>query len=291
MSGDDRILWVLMLENALLQHRGQAFEDFFVKAANVLWGQDFEPWRTQGSFGDMKCDGYRISEKTVFQCFAPEQFVASKVLNKIQSDFSGARDSFGNKMQKWVFVHNHKGGLPTKADMYVLELRDEHPNIKIEIWTPDNLIQLLLDLPNNKLGNLFPHLPSGQNFSKAARESFEKSIKENRVAVPGIDAGPEYQLNRLALDDALDTFGEDDRDVRRRVLGYSRWFEPVNKIEIFKKLAGFGHEQELIENNAQRLREADLIQITENHYLPMNVEICQQAAESLMDEILQNLDE
>ncbi len=256
-----------------------------------MWGPDFEPWRPQGRLGDMKCDGYRISKKAVFQCHAPEKFDASKVADKIRADFSGARDNFGDKMQKWVFVHNHKDGLPAEAGMLVLELRDGHPNITIESWTPDDLMQQLLKLPESDLGNLFPFLVRGQNFSEATWEILEKSAKENRAAAPGIDVEPEHQLNSVALDAALDNLDEDDRDVRRRLLGYSRWYDPANKAEIFEKLAGFGHEQELVENNARRLHDADLIQITENHYLPVKEEICQQAAESLMAEILHQLDE
>lgn len=96
---------------------------------------------------------------------------------------------------------------------------------------------------------------------------------------------------RDTLTPMLADFGDVDDEVRRRILGYSRWYEPANKAEVFEKLAMFGHEQGLIEINAQRLQEADLIQITENHYLPQNEEICQQAAESLLDEILQDLEE
>lgn len=93
------------------------------------------------------------------------------------------------------------------------------------------------------------------------------------------------------LTPVLADFGDIDREVRRRILGYSRWYEPANKAEIFAKLAVFGHESGLVENNARRLHDADLIQITENHYLPLNEEICQQAAESLMSEFLQELEE
>ena len=70
-----------------------------------------------------------------------------------------------------------------------------------------------------------------------------------------------------------------------------RVHEPASKAEVFEKLAVFGHDQGLVETNAQRLHEADLIQITENHYLPLNEEICQQAAESLKAEFLHELEE
>ena len=262
MPGADRVLFAVMLENALLEKKAQAFEDFFVRAGTTMWGQDFEPWRPQGRLGDMKCDGYRISEKAVFQCHAPENFDASKVADKIRADFSGARDKFGDKMRKWVFVHNHKDGLPAKADMLVLELREGHPNITIEIWSPTNLIQQLIKLSDHDLGILFPTLASGQKFSESTWKLLEEAVKENSTAVAGLVVEPQQELNRLTLDDALDNLDEDDRDVRRRVLGYSRWYEPASKAEIFEKLAGVGHEPELVENNAQRLHDADLIQIT-----------------------------
>ena len=175
--------------------------------------------------------------------------------------------------------------------MLVLDLREGHPNITIEIWTPDDLIEQLLKLPKSDLGNLFPALISDQNFSKATWEFLEKCTKENRAAAPGIDVEPQHQLNGIALDAALDDLDEDDRDVRRRLLGYSRWLEPASKAEVFEKLAVLGHEPEVVESNAGRLHDADLIQITENHYLPLNEEICQQAAESLMAEFLQELEE
>ena len=79
MPGADRVLFNVFLEYALLEKKGQEFQAFFVRAATTLWERDFQPWRPQGNLGDWKCDGYRISEKAVFQCYAPEQFEASKV--------------------------------------------------------------------------------------------------------------------------------------------------------------------------------------------------------------------
>jgi len=240
MPEADRVLFVFMLENALLKFKGQAFEDFFVKAGTALWGRDFEPLRAQGRLGDRKCDGYRISDKTVFQCYAPEQFIASKVAGKIQADFAGARDNFGNEMQKWVFVHNQNGGLPAEAGKLVEDLRQGHPTLTIEIWTPDDLIQQLLELSDSDLGYLFPAYVRNQNFSEATRDVLEQFAKKNRAATPGIDAEQQNQSNRLTLDDALDNLDEDDREIRRRILGYARWYDPANKAEIFEKMVGFG---------------------------------------------------
>lgn len=291
MPGGNRVLIGFTLALALLERKGQAFEDFFVQAGNTLWGADFEPWKPQGQFGDFKCDGYLASEKTVFQCNAPEQFVAWKVSDKIRKDFDGARNHFGNSMQKWVFVHNQKEGLPATAGMLLTRLRDEYPNITIEPWAPNELIRRLRQLPDNELENLFPELIKELSLDDAIIDMLEDGIKEQRATTLVAAVEPQDRMNRHTLDDALDRFDDDDRDVRRRLLGYSRWYDPAKKAEIYEKLAGFGYERGLVENNAGRLHDASLIKITENHYLPLDEEICQRAAESLMDEFLRELEE
>ncbi|MCI0563124.1 MAG: hypothetical protein MN733_31990 [Nitrososphaera sp.] len=291
MPDADRVLMAVMLENALLKNKGQAFQDFFFEVGTALWRGDFEPWRPQGRFGDMKCDGYRITEKTVFQCYAPETFVASTVATKIQSDFSGARDNFGKSIRKWVFVHNHRGGFPSTINMLIAKLREEHDNISIETWSPNHLVQLLLELSESELAGLFPTLVKNQSFNDATWEFLDDIVKENKGAAPGTDVEPQVPSNRLSLDDALDALDRVDREVRRRVLGYCRWYDPASKTEIYERLALFGHQEALVQRNAQRLHDAGLIKITENHYLPLNEEVCQQAAESLMDEFLRDLEE
>ncbi len=118
-----------------------------------------------------------------------------------------------------------------------------------------------------------------------------QEVQEARKAEEHLDViknGLEENLDLLTT--TLTELGEIDKDVRRRVLGYSRWYEPASKDEIFQKLAVFGHERELVAFNARRLQDDGLIQITENHYLPWNEEVCQQAAESLMAEILRELE-
>ncbi len=89
--------------------------------------------------------------------------------------------------------------------------------------------------------------------------------------------------------DKLNDLREQDRDVRIRVLGYSRWFEPAKKTEIFEKMASLGYDQKLIENNVQRLQSAGLMKVTDNYYLPLDKDVCDQAARVLLPEILQEL--
>ena len=52
---------------------------------------------------------------------------------------------------------------------------------------------------------------------------------------------------------------------------------------------GFGRN--VVETNAQRLDEANLIKVTRSHFLPLDDQVCQEAADSMMEEILAELGE
>ncbi len=289
MPAADGVLLTIMLKIALLEKKGSAFEDLFVQAAIALWGDDFEPWKPQGSVGDFKCDGYLISEQTVFQCNAPEKFQASTVAGKIQDDFEGARMHFGAGMKKWVFVHNQKE-LPSKAEMLINELREKYPDIKIRVWSPDHIIRELQNVPKDALLILFPTLAQGLAFSDGVLDQLKSWVNEASPTTPDAQDGEPLLQNRTALDDALENLSHVDQDIRRRLLGYSKWFDPANKIEIYERVIAAGYDKDIVENNAIRLNEAALIQITELYILPKDDEICQSAAESLIDELLRELD-
>lgn len=289
MAEATRLFFAVVLENAFLSLKGQAFDDFFVRAGTAMWGDDFTTRSPQGHFGDSKCDGYRISSKTVFQCYAPEVHSAPKYTKKIQDAFEGARDIFGEEMQEWIFVHNRANGLHDRPAHLILELQENHPGVTIKDWMPLHLISQILEIPKEKHGILFKELLPDLDISEEFQKIIEENVEKNKALEVGTNVSLLDGSNRLSLDSLLDEFDEQDRDVRRRILGYSQWLDPVRKTEIFDRLAKIGHERDLIESNAQRLHDSELIKITENHYLPLNKEICHQAADSLMPEFLKEL--
>src|SRR5258708_5858476 len=63
--------YAALARNELLKRRGSSFQDFFIEVGHHRWAPDFEGRRTQGRVGDKKCDGYKPSDQTVFQCYAP----------------------------------------------------------------------------------------------------------------------------------------------------------------------------------------------------------------------------
>jgi hypothetical protein len=283
----------MAVENALLRKKGADFEKFFTKTAILMWGDDFQPWKPQGPYGDFKCDGYRVSERAVFQCNAPEQFVARDVERKIEEDFEGARTHFGDQMKVWVFVHNQEE-TPAKAANRVLQLGMKYPDLQIKIWTFNHLFNEVLKLPDAALNNILFGFTDGHeltpNLKKILLKELESEVERQPPPTPAAEPAPVAQPNRSALHDAMEDLSEEDKEVRRRLLGYSRWFDPATKEEVNGRIAALGHKAEVILINAQRLQQAGLIKVTENHYLSIVEEVSQQAAETLTDELVQELE-
>lgn len=289
MSGLDRVILSQEVRIALQDKKGAAFEVFFSEAAIAMWGDDFEPWKPQGSVGDFKCDGYRISAGTVFQCHAPEHPDASRIVAKIEADFEGARRHFGGRLKRWIFVHNQRE-IPAKAGALLDELRQKFPDITIGNWTVTHFINEVMKLPIAALQSLFPQFPLDQELSPEMEEWYANRLAALKPRSPSIEMAEGPPPNRNAFDNAMDQLAEIDREIRRRLLGYSRWLDPAAKTQVHERLVGLGYAESAIENNAAVLQESKLIKITQSHYLPDNLDICQKAADTLVDEFLEELE-
>lgn len=179
--------FALQADLALSKKLGTEFQDFFVSVASAIWGADFEPRRPQGSIGDRKCDGYRVSTKTVFQSYAPRSIEAKAIEGKIQEDFSGALEHFKQEMKGWTLVHNDWAGLPTTSHELVMSLRSQHAHLTIESWGPDVLKQEIMTLPANKLRVLLPGVPSALELRRIAFKEIEELVRVIETEDPKYD--------------------------------------------------------------------------------------------------------
>jgi hypothetical protein len=78
-----------------------------------------------GKRGDLKCDGYRASTRTVFQCYGPRygQANVSDAICKIDEDFIGAAAHWKDLIHHWVFVVNlYKDKVPSELIKRIQEL-------------------------------------------------------------------------------------------------------------------------------------------------------------------------
>ncbi|MGB3722159.1 MAG: hypothetical protein WA979_04985, partial [Pacificimonas sp.] len=98
MDSLQRAFYGLKFENAFLRQKGKAFEDLFSRIMGHASPGDFQAVRPYGSRGDLKCEGYRVSDKTVFQCYAPSNMKLANMLAKMDKDFNGAVAHWGDRM-------------------------------------------------------------------------------------------------------------------------------------------------------------------------------------------------
>lgn len=98
----------LRAESELKDLEGDAFETRFQAIAKSLWQEDFTPTIPMGRRGDLKCDGFRSSTGTVYQCFGPRygQANVDDALAKIDEDFRGAKAHWDSRLREWKFVVN-----------------------------------------------------------------------------------------------------------------------------------------------------------------------------------------
>jgi hypothetical protein len=115
----------LCLKDKLGNTDGDAFESLFQDLAKAAWGSDFTSTIPMGRRGDLKCDGYRASTRTVFQCYGPRygQANVSKAISKIDEDFQGAAAHWKDQICRWVFVVNlYKDKVPSEIIKRIREI-------------------------------------------------------------------------------------------------------------------------------------------------------------------------
>ena len=150
-----RSIYVDRFRVAFLSLKGAAFQDWFVRLAGHAFGADFEEVRPYGPYGDLKCDGRRVSTKSVFQCYAPDAMKETDLIAKVDEDFHGARGHWNADMAEWVFVHNDGRGLPPNAVQHIDGLRKAHAPLALATWSEPELFKLAMGLELGALQALF----------------------------------------------------------------------------------------------------------------------------------------
>lgn len=144
-------------ELRFLKSRGVAFQDLFSDLMEKAYAGDFCRVRPHGRTGDMKCDGYLTSKETVFQAYGPDDMRnVSRLLKKMEEDFSGAVSAWAGRMKSWTLVHNSQSGLPPQAVQTLATFRERERGIVVESWGFEELRRLLNQLSPDALRALLP---------------------------------------------------------------------------------------------------------------------------------------
>ena len=203
MDQAKKSIYRLLLQNAYLKKKGDEFQDWFCQLAAHVWGPDFERVRPYGNQGDFKCDGRRISTGTIFQCYAPRTPRAAQLNKKIRDDFGGALAHWPD-MAEWIFVFNDNDGLPPSTSQLLDELRAEHEEIDIRLWTEPALQELAERMPPHGWESVFGPVASLSTFDALTFKDLQPVVDElaRHQPEPGeepLDPPSAEKLERNAL--------------------------------------------------------------------------------------------
>ena len=203
-----RYTYGLKFENEFLLKRATEFQTWFAHVMAHAFPGDFEPVRPYGLQGDLKCDGFRRSDGTVFQCYAPDSMKLARLLEKINNDFTGAVAHWGPRMRRWEFVHNDRRGLPAKATILLEDLRKAHPEVTLTVCGYAELRTVAMRLDLEKLQDLFGLVPSGTEVRQLDFQALEpvlRDIQRRQPELHGSITAPslaKLERNALSMDAA-----------------------------------------------------------------------------------------
>ena len=253
-------LYLAWFRLAYSEKKGAEFESWFTKLASHALGTDFEPVSAHGRDGDFKCDGRRLSTRTIYQCYAPRQMNQAKTIAKIDKDFRGALDHWRDWMQEWTLVHNSLDGLPPKVIKHIDQLRNLHPDIAIVLWRQPQLeAELFNKLDGAGWEAVFGFAPSADRVDDLTFDDIVPVVEALQKETPdqsvnGIEPPSPQKLQRNALsEDVADLL----RAGRRKEALVGRYFDSHPSPELGEKIA-VAFRQRYAELRAQELPPDDI---------------------------------
>jgi hypothetical protein len=132
LTATQEYYWRIALELKMRKAQGDAFQDFFCTVMEAVHSSDFVRVRPFGQLGDKGCDGYLISDGSVYQCYGAldggSGRTVSYLIAKMRDDFCKALRHIPEIMKEWHMVHNFVGGLPVEAVQELERLRSQAGN-------------------------------------------------------------------------------------------------------------------------------------------------------------------
>lgn len=225
MDDLQRAIFQLKFRNAFLERKGKEFEDLFSRIMGHAHPGDFQAVRPYGNRGDLKCDGYRASDKTVFQCYAPAAMKLSNLLAKVDEDFNGAVAHWGTRMEQWSLVHNEDDGLPADAIQKLVDLDKANPDVSLSQIGYPELFAIVMGLPVMQLEDLFGSVPTQRTMAQLDYEALRPVVTLIRKLDP--DDNPPLSApssSKLRANDLSSDAAELLRQGRRREPLIERFF-------------------------------------------------------------------
>lgn len=132
---------------------------------------------------------------------------------------------------------------------------------------------------------------NGADFKDALDKKVKLFKTAKEVLADFSGKGPTSPVKNENLEDFLAEVNSIETDLSKKIMGYTKWFAPLEKTKLEDLLIKKGFSSQQIEANAQRLVTAGIIKDTGYHYLPENNNLYQEASNAVMSEVLKIIDE
>ncbi|MFY8095253.1 MAG: ABC-three component system protein [Niveispirillum sp.] len=175
----------LRAESEFKDLEGDAFETRFQSIAKSLWQEDFTPTIPMGVRGDLKCDGFRASTGTVYQCYGPRygQANVDGALAKIDADFRGAKAHWGPRLREWKFVVNlYRDKLPSELVLKIEQLAEEL-EVPAGPLTRSDILDLIKGLPAEERVRLYGRAPMATDMARITYANLGRALTLIRRAI------------------------------------------------------------------------------------------------------------
>ena len=231
--------YTLHFKVAFHSKKGNEFQDWFALIAGHAYGADFEGVRPYGPRGDLKCDGRRISTRTIFQCYAPYLMKEPQLVAKISEDFNGALDHWEDWMHAWILVHNDGRGLPPAAGQLLDELRQNDSEVKIETWAEPELLKLSNQMDIHAHVHVYGYAPSLEVVDHLALSDLVPIIDSLARADPDVASPPLEPPSLLKIEkNGLSAEAGALLQIGRRKSGLvSTWFKRGSRPDLGERIA------------------------------------------------------
>lgn len=181
----------LAFARRFLESNGDAFQEFFACIMELRYPDDFVRVRAGGPDGDLKCDGLRGSGAIIYQVYGPLDWSNNRTIqngvDKVEADFLGALEHWGDTMEQWVFVHNARG-LPARVAQKLVALQADYPDIRIGQMAFAELRSAALSLSESDLIELFGPTPTNRTIARLGHEELRPILQELEWVRPIPDA-------------------------------------------------------------------------------------------------------
>lgn len=142
--------------------KGNEFQTLFERLMGLVYPGDFMACRPWGNRGDRKNDGFLKSERCLFQVYAPNEMTEREAIKKINEDFEGGKNHWGEHFDKWVFAHNAMNGLPPHVQKTILDFEKVNPGITLQTWGWNEFLKVFRKVSEGNRNSWLGFAPSNE---------------------------------------------------------------------------------------------------------------------------------